>query len=94
MVIVALDIIDFKGIVFDSTLLDGFDSSQHIDAAKAINIALAFGQRHSGLFKNTADLGRCQVDLLAQHQRHAARHARGSHRGTAHIGVTIVGGIV
>ena len=84
MVVVAQRVVDGIGVVLDGAKLDGFNGLKHIHAAKAVGVALAHGQRHSRFLKDTTNLFRCQVDVFAQHERHAARHARRRHRSATH----------
>ena len=90
MVTIARGVVKLVGFVFDGTQLDGLDSVKHIDTAKAVYIALAFGQRHGGFFKDAAHLGGSQVGVFAQHQSHATRSTRRSHRGATHGSVARV----
>lgn len=64
MVVVALWVIDGKRIVSDGSQLDGFNGLEHIHAAEAKGVALAFRQVKRRLLKDAAYIGRREVDVL------------------------------
>ena len=79
MVVVALRVIDGKRIVSDGSQLYGFNGLEHIHAAETKSVALAIRQRKRRLLKDAANIGRREVDVLAQHERHTTGHTRRGH---------------